>query len=403
MRSPPQSWRSKSPYSDGRSRDASCARTSPRRPRDTTPSSQALRPARRDPPTGPSNDKFPRPPSPRAPSDTFLPQAQSHAPRREHMSDGVSHNRTLSPPKLTSPPITLASSGPEARRSPLATEEANSSQGLRPRSPIHPTHPTPPSRFSKPAGRSPRPDQLHDSNVSVPSKRLDHEGRDVMTPPSLDQGQPQSSGPRISGSIPTQPKNHSVGPLSQPSSGPYQGPRPPSHQHRGSPNVSMLSAPTRPRRGPGSREPWTGTPPTRRGSAALSHGPPIGPRASFSPPTAGGGGFRQSISRQPSLSTTQPPTPRGPNYLAGVSALIPEGKSFSNFLDPAVEKRLGQLETDREKLLEQIAETQRTKRVELRDWDRLDRESAICALKSELAEGHLQRMADESIGGGILF
>jgi hypothetical protein len=46
---------------------------------------------------------------------------------------------------------------------------------------------------------------------------------------------------------------------------------------------------------------------------------------------------------------------------------------------------------------------QRSKRAELRDWDRLDRESSICALKSELAEGNLQRMADESIGGGILF
>jgi predicted alpha/beta hydrolase len=68
-----------------------------------------------------------------------------------------------------------------------------------------------------------------------------------------------------------------------------------------------------------------------------------------------------------------------------------------------VEKRLSLLEADKEKLLEQIAETQRTKRLELRDWDRLDREGAICALKSELAEGHLQRMADESIGGGILF
>lgn len=87
----------------------------------------------------------------------------------------------------------------------------------------------------------------------------------------------------------------------------------------------------------------------------------------------------------------------------GLSTLIPEGKSLPSLLDPVVERRLSQLDADKEKLLEQIAETQRSKRAELRDWDRLDRESAICALKSELAEGHLQRMADESIGGGILF
>lgn len=72
-------------------------------------------------------------------------------------------------------------------------------------------------------------------------------------------------------------------------------------------------------------------------------------------------------------------------------------------LDTATEKRLAQLEADRERLLDQMAETQRSKRAGLRDWDRLDRESSICALKSELAEGHLQRMADESIGGGVLF
>lgn len=83
--------------------------------------------------------------------------------------------------------------------------------------------------------------------------------------------------------------------------------------------------------------------------------------------------------------------------------MIPGGRALPSPLDAATEKRLSQLEVDREKLLEQMAETQRSKRAGLRDWDRLDRESSICALKSELAEGHLQRMADESIGGGVLF
>lgn len=83
--------------------------------------------------------------------------------------------------------------------------------------------------------------------------------------------------------------------------------------------------------------------------------------------------------------------------------MIPGGKLLPPVLDGVSEKRLSQLEADQEKLVEQMAEVQRSKRAVLRDWDRLDHESSICALKSELAEGHLQRMADETIGGGIPF
>jgi hypothetical protein len=59
-----------------------------------------------------------------------------------------------------------------------------------------------------------------------------------------------------------------------------------------------------------------------------------------------------------------------------------------------MEKRLSQLDADKDRLIEQIADSQRLKLVGLRDWDRLDRENSICALKSELAEGHLQRITD---------
>lgn len=117
-----------------------------------------------------------------------------------------------------------------------------------------------------------------------------------------------------------------------------------------------------------------------------------------------GGGYRHSGSRQnSSTSAASSPAPRGPNHLAGLGSVVPGGRALPSPLDAATEKRLSQLEVDREKLLEQMAETQRSKRAGLRNWDRLDRESSICALKSELAEGHLQRMADESIGGGVLF
>lgn len=119
-----------------------------------------------------------------------------------------------------------------------------------------------------------------------------------------------------------------------------------------------------------------------------------------------GGGYRHTGPRpNSSISAASPssPVPKGPNHLAGLNVIIPGGKLLPSSVDPATEKRLSQLEVDREKLLEHVAETQKSKRAGLRDWDRLDREISICALKSELAEGHLQRMADESIGGGIPF
>ncbi|KAJ5176452.1 uncharacterized protein N7482_002329 [Penicillium canariense] len=143
----------------------------------------------------------------------------------------------------------------------------------------------------------------------------------------------------------------------------------------------------------------------RRGpSIPSAHGTPSGPRASFTPPVSAGGHYRHPGARQhSSTSATLSPGSKPPNHLAGLSSVVPGGRSFPSTLDAATEKRLFQLESDREKIFEQVAETQSAKRAGLRDWDRLDRESSICALKSELAEGHLQRMADESIGGGILF
>ena len=118
----------------------------------------------------------------------------------------------------------------------------------------------------------------------------------------------------------------------------------------------------------------------------------------------GGGSYRHSVSRQNSIAPVTPsPGPKPQSHLAGLGTVIPGGRTLPSTLEAATEKRLSQLEADQEKLLEQIAEIQRSKRAGLRDWDRLDRESSICALKSELAEGHLQRMADESIGGGVPF
>jgi hypothetical protein len=59
------------------------------------------------------------------------------------------------------------------------------------------------------------------------------------------------------------------------------------------------------------------------------------------------------------------------------------------------------LKADEEKLVEQALEKQLLKRQGLRDWDRLERESALNALRSELAEVHLQRMTEEDRLEGI--
>ncbi|KAJ5889727.1 hypothetical protein N7504_010537 [Penicillium tannophilum] len=205
--------------------------------------------------------------------------------------------------------------------------------------------------------------------------------------------------------IPTQPRNTGI--RQSPPSGPSHGPKTIPSQPRGSHNTSFLSAPTRPRRGPpGSRDgPWPSAPMARRGpSMTAPHPTPSGPRASFTPPVPGGN-FRHPGSRQNSTApvVSSSPVSKPPNHLVGLYTLIPGGRTLPSALDGATEKRLSQLESDQEKLLEQMAESQRLKRAGLRDWDRLDHESSICALKSDLAEGHLQRMADEAIGGGIPF
>ncbi|KAF7621795.1 hypothetical protein AFLA_012084 [Aspergillus flavus NRRL3357] len=181
-----------------------------------------------------------------------------------------------------------------------------------------------------------------------------------------------------------------------PPSGPSHGPKSLSSQTRSS-NISLLSAPTRPRGGPSFKENvWTGAPARRGPMSAGSYGPPTGPRSGHTlMPGPGVDTHRHSTYRQGSVTgVSYPRTPRYMNHLTGLSSIISGGRCLPSDLDALTEKRLSQLDADRDRLMEQIADTQRSKRVGIRDWDRLDRDSSICALKSELAEGHLQRIAD---------
>lgn len=358
---------------------------------------------KRNTPTGPSIERLGRALSPRIQAaNTLHSQSPSHIPRREPPGD-MSRDQSLLHSGQASPAhvIAVESGVSSMRSSPALHSERKALTPLRSRS----RSPTRPPLSFRPSGqpvRSPHGNQNPDIETAAGAgKEQEVLGRSAERE-SLEQ--PQMGGVRIGGSIPTQPR--SLGISNSPPFGPYQGPKVASSQHRGSHNMSLLSAPTRPRRGHGARDaPWTGVPIGRgRGPPPPAlHSTPSGPRASFNPPVPTGS-YRHSGSRQnSSTSAASSPAPRGPNHLAGLGSVIPGGRSLPSPLDAATEKRLAQLELDKERLLEQMAETQRSKRAGLRDWDRLDRESSICALKSELAEGHLQRMADESHGGGILF
>ncbi|OGM43589.1 hypothetical protein ABOM_007134 [Aspergillus bombycis] len=197
-----------------------------------------------------------------------------------------------------------------------------------------------------------------------------------------------------SGSIPSYPRAYSAAQDHSPPSGPSHGPKSLSSQTHSS-NVSLLSAPTRPRGGPSFKENvWTSAPARRGPMSAGTYGPPTGPRSGhMSGP--GVDTHRHPTYRQGSVTgAPYPRTPRYMNHLTGLCSIISGGRCFPSDLDALTEKRLWQLDADRDRLMEQIADTQKSKCTGMRDWDRLDRDSSICALKSELAEGHLQRIAD---------
>ena len=195
-------------------------------------------------------------------------------------------------------------------------------------------------------------------------------------------------------------------------------------------SASVLSAPTRPRGGPSfagrdSRDqPYSSSQSHRSGRPtpqSAYHAPPRqqyesrpppsdhiphGPRAHhghstpFEPPYRAPPPFRSNNSS----STTYPRTQRfNTHHLASVPAIIPGGEALPSILDPAVRKRLAELEEQKRKLQDQIDEKQREKRRGLREWDSKERESRRDGLRSELAEEALESMSGEGAGTGAAF
>lgn len=215
-------------------------------------------------------------------------------------------------------------------------------------------------------------------------------------------GQNQTSYPS---NAPSQPKAFST--IGNHKSSPPGLPHPPKPlpSHARASSISLLSAPTKPRGNYNFKESNWGSTSMRRGLLPLaSHGLSVAPRSSQSSAT-GVDSQRPIFSRSGSVhGTSSAGTTKYSRYLAGLQTVLPGGRLTPFDFDTITERRLSQLESDRDRLLDQIAERQSSKRAGLRDWDRLDRESSVCALKSELAESHLQCITDaENHVGRVLF
>lgn len=244
--------------------------------------------------------------------------------------------------------------------------------------------------------------------------------------------------------MPSRPRPHlqdsprPTSPTSMAPSAPASLPRGP-RAGPGAPGV--LSAPTRPR-GAYGRDP----PPYARGGerdnipsrprgggphrSPSYYGPPSGPRGSggsansppgtgFSPPfydphrpsprrhgsfSSGPYPSRPTYRQQQLQQQQQQQQNQQPDYLSDLPAIIPGGKLRPSGLDPTIERRLAQLESDRNRLQAQVEEKQKAKRARLREWDRLVRESATGALRSEFAEAQLQKLTEpDSVVGEVAF
>ncbi|KAL5355466.1 hypothetical protein BJX96DRAFT_141362 [Aspergillus floccosus] len=424
---PPSSWRSRSPYSESRSRDFSRGRATPKRPRDLSPPTQDFRSSRR-PPLSP-NDMYRRSSShsrrgylrddpPRGPV-ARRSRSPFQAGRMDRYGGIYPGQRRRSPSPRGAPSTYNSAPGsmPNSRRTSPFTDRISSFPiDARPRSPNPSEHRrmsrnsensqsyperTPPvrSRFSKDEAmpRSPAPDQ-----PPIRTGRAPDRGTWGPSRGSGDQGTDSNRFSATSpANIPSHPKAGNTLQSQSPPSGPSHGPK--ALHGRGS-NLSLLSAPTRPRGGPNFKEnAWGGTP-VRRGSSISSHTPPTGPRVSH-PPSGPAEMHRHNVYRQGSnAGTPHPRTPKYTNHLASLPSIVPGGRLLQSNFEFTLEKRLAQLDADRDRLLDQVSECQRQTRAGVRDWEKLDRESSICALKSELAEGHLQRIADgESVQAAAIF
>lgn len=436
-RSPLQtSWRPRSPFLERGPRPSSRGRTPPSRLRETPPS-HSFGPPKRGPFAPSADNKYPRTLSPPRNdlrrevgpgSRAFRPRSRSpyQGGRRERRVDYLPRRSPPSPLRYT-PSTHNSTTGfsDSIRRFPLGRSENPNTTARHPRTRSPGNPPTPYWRYPKLSGpayssreRTPLTDfQVDHSNEARHRPAMAKPMTTAVAGNARDAGannngfrsaEAERPGCSQSGAVRSdddnnrnQAKSQCASPGPTPPSGPSHGVKPPlPPQSRG--NISLLSAPTRPRGESNPREnSWSGTPPVRRGPMSTTH-----------LSTSGGRGSVGTVSSTEIHRPARPshPTPAAytrvqkfTNHLAGLTPIIPGGKFLTFSLDPAIEKRLQQLEADREKLLGYNMEKQKSKRLWLRNWDQLGRESSISALKSELAESHLQNMAEGENVHGVVF
>lgn len=93
--------------------------------------------------------------------------------------------------------------------------------------------------------------------------------------------------------------------------------------------------------------------------------------------------------------------PRPHPAMANMQQIVPGGK-----LDPTasgipndIASRLKRKEEEAEMLREELNKKQEKLRDGLKSWDKLSRDSATMALRTELSERHVRMLAGEGVGG----
>ncbi|KAI9782212.1 MAG: hypothetical protein M1839_005326 [Geoglossum umbratile] len=270
--------------------------------------------------------------------------------------------------------------------------------------------------FSTPAGNSYRNDHSDRNDHQKETPRAPPTGPSrnfsspaLISPPSGPSSTPisMSAHNRIGSqsvlSAPTHPRGTpSSGPQGQ-RTGSFSGP-PPSGPRRGPPPLITRDSP---RVSSATPTPTASSPGTNSGQ---NPGIPTGPRAP--PPSSrtphihphSSSGFRPG--HHNSTSTTYPRTQRFNPHLSGLPTIAHGGKLFpahSGGGDPAIAERLTKLQQEQQKIERELAEKLDKKRKSVRQWEKLDRESAREGLKGELAEKQVRMMAGEGGLGGAAF
>lgn len=164
----------------------------------------------------------------------------------------------------------------------------------------------------------------------------------------------------------------------------------------------VLSAPSRPRGrgGFGGYPPRDFSGPSRRGGRDFGGPPPRG--GGYGPgPSPRGGHFSAFRGSGNSSSSTYPRTQRfdtPSSHLADLPSIIPGGQKAAP-RDAVADAKIKKLEEEAERLRLQIADKQKGKRNNLRDWDKLSADTQSAKLRAEFAEENLAKVNGDDAAG----